>query len=306
MPELPEVESQARELRRWVGGRTIAEVWVGWKKTIATPSTELFRRALRGKRFGKVERRGKFIIVHMGAGASGKNLAQVLVSHFRMTGHFRIAKFSDSKSAKEWYVYPPDRFTRVAFKLAPKRTGSAPDVLHYSDIRKFGRLWLIPESKLATLPELKDLGPEPLSKDFSPKKFAACLRKYRGMVKPILLKQECVAGIGNIYADESLFDAGIHPTTRIEKLTDAELTLLGRMVIANLAAAVGHRGSSVGEYIGVRGERGKHGSYLRVYGRRGQRCKSRRTGQRCRGTVKRIVVAQRGTHICPVCQRVRR
>jgi len=301
MPELPEVESQASDLRRWVNGRRITDVWVGWKKTVATPSTDAFKKTLTGKRFGKIERRGKFIITHLvGAGPT-----YVLVSHFRMTGHFRIAKLAESKSAEEWYVYPPDRFTRVAFKLAPK-SGSAADVLHYSDIRKFGRLWLIPESKLATLEELKDLGPEPLAKDFSAEKFAQCLRRYRGIVKPTLLNQSCVAGIGNIYADESLFDAGIHPTTRIDKLSDAELKILGRMVISNLADAVGHRGSSVGEYIGMRGQPGKHGLYLRVYGRRGQPCKSRRTGKLCRGTVKRIVVGQRGTHYCPACQRPRR
>jgi formamidopyrimidine-DNA glycosylase len=193
----------------------------------------------------------------------------------------------------------------VAFKLAPKRAGKTPDILHFSDIRKFGRLWLIPVSKLATLAELKDLGPEPLSKDFSPERFVQCLRRYNGMVKPIMLKQTCVAGIGNIYADESLFDAGIHPTTRIERLKDAELRTLGRMVISNLTDAVGHQGSSVGEYVGMRGQLGKHGLYLRVYGRGGEPCKSRRTGQHCRGTIKRIVVAQRGTHICPVCQKVR-
>ncbi|MFO0702381.1 MAG: zinc finger domain-containing protein [Candidatus Andersenbacteria bacterium] len=214
----------------------------------------------------------------------------------------------DSKSAEQWYVYPPDRFTRVAFKLAPRRAGRPPDVLHYSDIRKFGRLWLIPVSKLATLPELRDLGPEPLDKKFSSAEFVRCMRRYRGMVKPILLNQSCVAGVGNIYADESLFDAGIHPKTRIEKLSDAELALLGRMVVANLSDAVGHRGSSVGEFTNVQGDAGKHGSYLRVYQQTGKPCGVRRgkPRTRCAGIVKRIVVGQRGTHLCPVCQKVRR
>ncbi|MFH0830467.1 MAG: bifunctional DNA-formamidopyrimidine glycosylase/DNA-(apurinic or apyrimidinic site) lyase [Parcubacteria group bacterium] len=293
MPELPEVESQARDLRKWVLHRPICQVWVGWKKSVATPNVKQFIQQLKGQRITKIERRGKFILMYLSGG-------KVLVSHFRMTGHFRLASIRDSKSPREWYNYPADRFTRVAFKL------DRDQILHYSDIRKFGRLWLVPKEQLATLPELKDLGPEPLSKDFSPKKFAECVRDYSGMIKPVLLKQTCVAGIGNIYADESLFDAGIHPKTRVERLRDPELRLLGRMVIANLSAALGHRGSSVGEFINMQGEPGKHGFYLRVYGQKGKPCQRRRSGKPCGGTVKRIVVGQRGTHICPVCQRQRK
>lgn len=303
MPELPEVESQARDLRHLVTGRRIIDVWVGWKKTVATPSVEKFRRGLIGRRFKTIQRRGKFIIIKL-AGGTGAPLA--LISHFRMTGHFRIAKLTDSASGKEWYRYPADRFTRVAFKLAPARAGNPPDILHFSDIRKFGRLWLIPQAKITTLPELRDLGPEPLDPSTTPTVFVQCLRRYRGMIKPILLNQSCLAGVGNIYADESFFDAGLHPTTRVEKITDQELVTLFKMIKLNLANAVQHGGSTVGEFIGMRGKPGRHRPHLRVYGRAGESCKRRRNGKPCGGTVKRIVVAQRGTHICPVCQKVRR
>lgn len=293
MPELPEVESQARDLRRLVLDRPIKDVWVGWKKTIARPSAPEFVRAIKNRQIKKISRRGKFILLELDNGL-------VLVSHFRMTGHFRLAPLEQSQSAKKWYALPADRFTRVAFKLNKN------EVLHFSDIRKFGRLWLVPAAEVSKLEELRDLGPEPLDKKFNSKEFVACLRRYTGMIKPILLRQTCVAGIGNIYADESLFDAGIHPKTRVERLPDAELATLFKMVRANLAAAVKHKGSSVGEYLNMRGEKGRHGFYLRVYGQKGAPCKSRRTGQKCLGTVKRIVVGQRGTHICPVCQKVRR
>jgi len=293
MPELPEVESQAADLRRLVLNRPIKDVWVGWAKTVATPKPEQFKRQLRGKRIRHITRRGKFILMELTDDLT-------LVSHFRMTGHFRLAKLADSKSAREWYVLPSDRFSRVAFKL------DRDQVLHYSDIRKFGRLWLVPTKFVMQLPELAELGPEPLDKKFSTKEFAICVRRYKGMIKPTLLDQSCVAGIGNIYADESLFDAGIHPKTRVEKLTDEQLQDLGKMVIANLGAAVKHRGSSVGEFINMTGEGGTHGSHLRVYQQTGEKCARRRNGKPCGGTVKRIVVGQRGTHICPVCQKIKR
>jgi formamidopyrimidine-DNA glycosylase len=293
MPELPEVESQARDLKKWVLGRAIQEVWVGNKKTVATPAVPQFVKQLKGRRFKKISRRGKFILVELDHGLT-------LVSHFRMTGHFRLAKIADSKSAREWFIYPPDRFSRVAFRL------DRGDVLHYSDIRKFGRLWLVPTDTVMQLPELAELGPEPLDKSFGPDKFATCVRRFSGMIKPVLLNQSCVAGIGNIYADESLFDAAIHPKTRVQKLSDQQLRELGKMVIANLSKAVEHRGSSVGEFINMTGESGKHATFLRVYQQTGEKCQRRRNGKPCGGTVKRIVVGQRGTHICPVCQKVKR
>lgn len=299
MPELPEVQSQADDLRRWVRGRRIKDVWVGWNKTVAVPSVAQFKKRLIGMRFTKVSRRGKFIIAELSRG-SGHGGSAALVSHFRMTGHFRLARIDESKSVREWYIYPPDRFTRVAFRL------DRDEVLHFSDIRKFGRLWLVPVDKVSELPELKELGPEPLGQDFTPKKFVECVRGYSGMIKPVLLNQSCVAGIGNIYADESLFDAAIHPKTRVNKLNDKELELLGKMVVANLAAGVKHRGSSVGEFINMQGDAGEHGPHLRVYGRAGESCHGGRVHKRCGGKVKRIVVGQRGTHICPSCQKIKR
>ena len=294
MPELPEVESQARDLRRSISDRRILDVWVGWKKSIATPSAQAFKEKLKGQRFGDIKRRGKFIIINLGKFA--------LVSHFRMTGHFRLVPLRDSKSAREWYLYPKDRFTRVAFKLDRQQ------VLHFSDIRKFGRLWLVDAKKVDQLPELHALGPEPLAPSFTAREFIKCLRRHSGMIKPVLLKQDCVAGIGNIYADESLFDAQIHPKTRVKKLSDQQLTILFQMVRSNLADGVGHHGASVGDYINLKGDKGRQGFYLRVYGQAGQACGQRRGEKRktCRGRVKRIVVAQRGTHICPACQKVQK
>ncbi|MDP2587186.1 MAG: bifunctional DNA-formamidopyrimidine glycosylase/DNA-(apurinic or apyrimidinic site) lyase, partial [bacterium] len=272
---------------------TIKEVWVGWTKTIATPSAALFKKKLIGRRLKKVYRRGKVIIIDLDKGLS-------LVSHFRMTGHFRVAPVSQSASAARWYLYPPDRFTRVAFMLDHDL------VLHFSDIRKFARLWLVATDRIRHMPALAKLGPEPLEPKFTPDKFVQCVRGYSGMIKPVLLNQACVAGIGNIYADESLFDAGVHPKTRLDKLDDAQLKVLGQMVKKNLTAAVKHGGSSVGDFVNTKGESGKHGMYLRVYGKKGEPCRRHRNGKPCAGTVKRIVVAQRGTHICPICQKVKR
>ncbi len=292
MPELPEVETHARDLRRNIIGCPIKEVWVGWNKSIAEPSAASFKKMIVGKRFKKVTRRGKFIIMDLSGGLS-------LVSHFRMTGHFRLAPLSESESAKRWFILPSDRFSRVAFKL------DKDEILHFSDIRKFGRLWLMKTVDVAQMPELASLGPEPLDKNFKKKDFIACVRRFKGMVKPVLLNQKCVAGIGNIYVDESLFDAGVHPETRVEKLSDEELGVLYKMVRANLAAGVKHRGSTVGEFINIKGQRGEHADYLRVYGKKGEPCQKTREGIKCSGKVKRIVVAQRGTHYCPACQKKR-
>lgn len=286
------MESHVRALRKGVLHRSIKKVWIGWPKTIAKPSSRQFSKIIVGRRIQKIKRRGKYILMEL----SGD---YTLVSHFRMTGHWRLAALRDSTSKSKWYLLPTDRFTRVAFMLNKN------EILHFSDIRKFGRLWLLPTAQVTHLPEIQALGPEPLSKSFSFQLFRDCLKKYHGMIKPVLLNQRCVAGIGNIYADEALFDAGIHPKTVIAKLKDTETKKIYHAVIKNLKAGVKHRGSSVGEFVNLNGQPGKHGQYLRVYGKKGKVCQKRRAGQKCSGRVGRIVVAGRGTHICPACQKLK-
>jgi len=290
MPELPEVESQVRDLRRRIVGRPIKKVWVGWTKTIARPGLVKFKKEIIGKRFKKIGRRGKFLLLELSGGLT-------MVAHLRMTGHFRLAPSSQSRSKKYWYLLPTDRFSRVAFML------DRAEVLHFSDIRKFGRLWLMPSPAVAKMTEIKALGPEPLDKNFKVVDFVSCFRGRKGMIKPLLLNQSCLAGIGNIYADESLFDARIHPKTRLEKLSDRDLKRLYKMVRANLAAAIKHKGSSIGEFINLNGQKGGQAHYLRVYGRAGQACAKTRDKRKCAGRVKRIIVGGRGTHICLACQK---
>ena len=276
MPELPEVETVVRDLRAagLVGAR-ITHARISWNRSIAAPAPDHFSSAIRGLNILRLSRRGKFIRIELAHGL-------VLLVHLRMTGRLHLAIADDPAPA------PPH--ARVRLGLDDGRT------LVFSDPRKFGRLWL------TTTPAnvLGHLGPEPLA--ISPDAFTARLAKRASALKPLLLDQSFLAGIGNIYADEALWTARLHPLRPSDSLSPAETRTLLRAIQTVLRRGIRNLGTSLGSgktnFRLPRGEPGRNREHLRAYGQSGRPC------PRCRHPIVRILVAQRATHLCPACQRL--
>ena len=274
MPELPEVETVVRGLRAvGIEDARIRAVLVRWPKTVAGTSPAAFARTLRGCVIRRLSRRGKYLVAELDNGRH-------LLIHLRMTGQFRI----------EPPATRPDTHDRLVLILADGRQ------VHFHDTRKFGRFQLVddPQHHLAAL------GPEPLADEFTVAVLRRQLAGQRRMIKPLLLDQTCIAGIGNIYADESLWRARIHPARRTDTLTRAEVGRLHAAIRSVLAQAVASEGTTLGSgatnFYSVAGRRGRNADALQVFRRTGESC------PRCGHVSTRLVVGQRGTHICPHCQ----
>jgi formamidopyrimidine-DNA glycosylase len=274
MPELPEVETVLQGLRAAkLEGARIREVFIGWHRTVAGHTPAAFTAALRGRVITRLSRRAKYLVAALDSG-------QHLLIHLRMTGQFRLEPAGT----------PADTHDRLVLHLADGRQ------VHFHDTRKFGRFRLVDDPQT----HLTDLGPEPLSADFTLAAFRHQLADKKRQIKPLLLDQSCVAGIGNIYADETLWRARIHPTRRADTLTTAETARLHRAIREVLAQAITLGGTTLGSgatnFYSVAGRRGQHAEALQVFRRTGEPC------PRCTHAITRLVVGQRGTHICPRCQ----
>jgi len=279
MPELPEVETVVRGLRLSLPGRAIVDVRFGKTDFVDNPG-EIAER-LPGLRISGVMRLGKFICI--GLEESGPSAALVappspfyLIIHLGMTGQLTVIHSHES--------VPPH--THGFFILDDGRE------LRYTDIRRFGRMLLIPESRLSEFTE--KLGKEPL--EISAEEFCQLFASRRARVKALLLDQSVLRGIGNIYADESLFRARLHPARIAENLTKQQLLLLHRKVQLVLEEAIRSRGSSISDYVDSEGKRGEFQLRHRVYQRDGKPC------FRCMAIIRRIIVAGRSSHFCPRCQ----
>lgn len=275
MPELPEVETYVRELEPLLLGRQVVAAQVTWPRTIATPDAVAFVHAIVGQRFTTFDRRGKYMLLGFASG-------DTLVVHLRMTGHLYVQAADVA----------PDKHTHVVMELDDGRR------LHFQDSRKFGRIWLIPSSEDV----VQKLGPEPLGPGFTVTGFAERVAHRKASIKTLLLDQSIVAGVGNIYADESLFAAGIHPARAGGDLSYEELTRLHVAIRAVLQRAIQLNGSSLGSsrvqnYLRPTGEPGGFQDEHKVYQRTGQAC------VQCAHPIDRIVLGQRSTHFCPHCQK---
>ncbi len=275
MPELPEVETVRKGLERLVVGKTIDTVTVLWPRIIELPEVPLFQAFLSGQEIIGVQRRGKFLIL--------KLTDFDLVSHLRMEGKYEY--FPSAQTAIQ------DKHTHVIFQM---QDGSQ---LQYRDVRKFGRMALVPKNQSSKYKGIQQLGPEPLSHDFDKIAFQEALKKKTMAIKPLLLNQKIVVGLGNIYVDESLWLASIHPERLASSLTERETSLLYESIIAVLGQAVEAGGTTIRTYANALGEAGTFQVSLQVYGQTGQPC------TRCQTPIQKIKVAQRGTHFCPTCQK---
>ncbi len=248
-------------------------MWQDWAATIHSPGPEEFSARIADQRVRGIRRRGKYILVDLEQ--------DTLVIHLKMSGRLYVADAAAEHQA--------DRWVHVRFDL------DNGEQLRFSDLRKFGRVYLTDD--VASL--LAHLGPEPLSDAFTLEHFRAGMQRRKRAIKGLLLEQELVAGIGNIYADEALFRAGIHPATGVDRLRDDETERLHRTIGAALLAGIEHEGASINWYRKPDGQKGESQDHFFVYGRTGLPCRS------CGTAINKIRVAQRGTHFCPECQPAR-
>jgi formamidopyrimidine-DNA glycosylase len=271
MPELPEVETVVRELREGapkrgasVVGQTITRVTVKWPGHIARPSPRALQKRLRGQRIEGISRRGKYLVFQLTSDA--------LLIHLKMTGHLEVV----NGRAR------PDKHAHTLFHFAD---GSH---LRFRDTRKFGKVFLVSQSEEVT----GHLGPEPLARSFTAKKLGQMLVGKRRLLKPLLMDQTFIAGLGNIYTDEALHRARLHPLRRSESLRPEEVSALWRSIRRVLRQGIRYNGASIDwAYQG-----GGFQNYVQVYDRANEPCDN------CGTPIRRILVGQRSTYFCPKCQ----
>ena len=272
MPELPEVETVRRGLMKIAAGRKINGIDVYYGKTI-TNDVEDFRQALIGQTIERVDRRGKYLLFRF-----SNHLT--MVSHLRMDGKY----FNAVNGA------PVDKHTHVIFHFTDGTE------LCYNDTRKFGRMTLVKTGDEMKVGGLSTIGPEPTADDFTVEYFQKILSKSRGKIKPFLLNQRHVAGLGNIYVDEVLWMTKINPEQKANSLTANQVQRLHDNIIKELARAIELKGTTVHSFTNAFGDAGAFQNELNVYGRGGEKC------PRCGAKLVKIKVAQRGTTFCSHCQ----
>ena len=277
MPELPEVETIMQRLRNGtlevppVPGQTIQSIKVTWARIIEEPDPQTFEQKLVGQTIQDVSRRGKFLHFSLDEGH--------LIGHLRMSGDMRMEKrLSDSGEH-----LPIEDYDRVVINFRE------PWRMAFSSIRKFGRMWYVQDPQTV----LGNLGPEPLELDFTPQLLFNILQSHHRQIKPLLMDQKTIAGMGNIYTDEALFRAKIHPLRLSDTLTRSETNSLHTSIQDTLRQGIRQFGASV-DWV-YRG--GEFQNHFNVYQKEGEPC------PQCGAAIQKIRVGQRGTHFCPLCQK---
>ena len=269
MPELPEVETIKEELSPHIIGRRFTEVTVCDTKPVKQPSVEEFRRKLIGQKINGLKRRGKYLIFLLSGGS-------VLVVHLKMTGALLLNPRQT------------DSYARVFFHLDDGRR------LVFTDRRRLGAIWLLGNEQAVT----GKLGPEPLDREFTVGILAERLHKRQAPIKAVLLDQSFIAGIGNMYADEALFAAKIHPLRQAGSLSPGEIRKLHKAIVEVLKSAIESKGASIDTYKRPDGQLGTAHDNFRVAHRGGKPCPV------CGTTIQRLAVRNRGSYFCPECQKL--
>ncbi len=286
MPELPEVQTTVSGLNRVLHDLIINDVWTEYNSpyfygsnTIKDPKYfKYFKKTIKGMRIDNVSRRAKNILIHL------SNKKTILI-HMKMTGHIMYGNYNKTD--------PFNRHIRLIFYLSNGKT------LDLCDSRKFAKITLLDTETMHDTEHLKGIGPEPLSKDFTFTVFKNQLnKKPQGKIKLVLMDQSIIAGIGNIYADESLWRAGIHPENLVKNITEIKLKELYKSIHTTLSRSIDFGGDSMSDYRNIHGERGKFQEQHRAYRKTGTACSK----PKCKGKIVRIVVGGRGTHFCNVHQ----
>ena len=292
MPELPEVETTVRDLKKKVLGRAFIDVWTDFPKMIKKPKDfKDFVKEIKRRKIENIGRRGKNILFELSGG-------KTLLIHQKLTGHLLFGKWRQKDG--EWRAEVPgplaedpmNRFLHLIFWLDDGQ------MLSLSDLRKFAKAELWDSNKLNQSEEIKSLGPEPLGKSFTFEKFQACLKNEKRKIKQVLIDQTVIAGIGNIYSDEILWRAKIHPFKDVSKLTEEELKKIYQAMKKILGKAIEVKGESISDFRRISGEKGGFDPSRKVYRREGEKC------NRCGTLIKRAKIGGRSAHFCPKCQKL--
>ncbi|CQR48104.1 Formamidopyrimidine-DNA glycosylase [Paraliobacillus sp. PM-2] len=273
MPELPEVETVRRTLKELVVGEIIHDVTVNWSKIIKHPDdSQRFIELIKGEYIQDIHRKGKFLLFEL--------THYTLVSHLRMEGKYSVFQPSE----------PINKHVHVVFDL---KSGKQ---LRYQDVRKFGTMHLFSKEEAKTSKPLSLLGPDPFEDNYSIERIIPLIQKSDRVIKNILLDQQVIAGLGNIYVDETLFRAQIHPLRKGSSLSDTELRVILAEAKQTLTEAVEQGGTTIRSYVNTQGKMGMFQQQLFAYGQENKPCK------RCGHPISKMKVSNRGTHICEVCQ----
>lgn len=288
MPELPEVETVKRGLEAKILGREISDIEVRAKKLFQGEQKDVI-----GTKVETIFRHAKMIEVDLSNG-------KALLIHLKMTGQLVFDEKAGDKTkrvagghpSKDWVADLPNKFTHVIFRF---KDGS---VLYFNDLRKFGYIKVYDQEDLKKTKELKDLGPDPFTKELNEEYLMRIFsRRPKIKIKQIVMDQTVISGVGNIYADESLFCAGISPLRLVKDIQRSEITKLIECIRKVLKLGLEHGGSSENTYVNIEGKKGQMQNYFKIYRKTGEAC------PRGCGIVKRVVVGGRGTHFCPDCQK---
>lgn len=273
MPELPEVETVKKTLKALVIGETISEVVINWPKIIKEPTdTELFKDKIDNQTILDIKRKGKFLLFELSD--------YTLVSHLRMEGKYGVFPHTD----------PFDKHTHIIFNF---KSGKS---LRYHDVRKFGTMHLYKKGHEMEVPPLNQLGPDPFESEYHLETIYPRVKSSKRVIKNILLDQNIIAGLGNIYVDETLYRAKIHPLRPGDSLSEEEVKTIMAEAEKTLSQAIEQGGTTIRSYVNSQGQIGMFQQQLFAYGQEDQPCK------RCGQPIIKIKVSNRGTHYCRTCQ----
>ncbi len=319
MPELPEVQTIVGDLNKKIIGKRIVGVWFDAPKLIKRPKAEDLENQIKGLRIKEIKRRGKNILIYLGKpktanskSADNKQLAaddMLLLIHQKMTGHLLVGKWSVRKTKTRMRLSEDGRNSVISLIKGPlnEKVNNYIHVIFYldsgeqlalSDLRKFAKVVFGKRNEIENIPELKKLGIDPLDGRFTFEKFNKIIRSLPGKIKQILMDQEKISGIGNIYSDEILWKAQIHPLRRANSLSEGELKKIYKATGGILKKAIKLRGTSISDFRDTAGKSGNYGNVRSVYRKEGRPCPV------CGGKIERIRIGGRSAHFCPVCQKL--
>ena len=302
MPELPEVQTVVEDLKAKVIGRKIVDVWLDTPKIIKKPQSGKFQRNIKGLKIADIKRRGKNILIYLINDQQQINNDFLLLIHQKMTGHLLYGKWRVKKVLNH-------KFQVVSLINGPlqEKVNNYIHLIFYfdnnwqlalSDLRKFAKILFGRKEEIENLPDLKKLGPEPFDKSLTFQKFKSLINQEKRKIKQVLMDQEVIVGIGNIYSDEILWQVKINPFIQADKLKDNQLEAIYSAMIQILKKAVKLRGTSISDFRDTSGKVGFYGEIRKVYAREGEKC------PRCGKAIQRVKIGGRSAHYCPKCQKV--
>lgn len=287
MPELPEVETTVRGLKKRIIGKMIVDFWSNHKKAIKKPSFTSFKKQIMGEKIEKVERVGKNIIIYLKSG-------RVLLIHQKMTGHLLFGKweFKGKKFVSKIKALG-DKYNQYIHHMFYFKDGS---MMAFSDLRKFAKIELYSDKKSFD-ESISSLGPDPFTKEFNVNYLKEIFSKRKSPIKKVLMDQGLITGIGNIYSDEILWKAKISPLREASKITEKEIKEIIKATREILKKSIEVGGDSFSDYRNIEGNKGNFEKFKKIYHREGEEC------FRCKKKVKRVKIGGRSSHYCPNCQK---